>query len=112
MRASPAHHAADGKFVTLYKMIIRDIWSNSDASKIGKPVRYDFMSVVSFDLTDPEECKLLSDWMNTLHFYGRTSLAESTMQDGEKAHSSTKFRLGDWKRQLSRVVFLYGEAAN
>jgi hypothetical protein len=37
-----------GKLVTLYKMVIRDIWSNSDASKkIGKPVRYDFMRVES-----------------------------------------------------------------
>ena len=93
MRASTAHHAADGKFVTLYKMIIRDIWSNPDASKIGKPVRYDFMSVESFDLTDLLGCRRLSDWMNTLHFYGRASLAESMMQDGEKAYYRNPNRL-------------------
>jgi hypothetical protein len=101
-----------GGLVTLYKMSIRDIWSNPVTSMVGKPVRYDFMKVESFMLTEPSHCARLSDWMNTLHFYGQTSLAESMMQDGEKAHSSKKIKLAGWKRQLSQVVFLYGKEPN
>jgi hypothetical protein len=101
-----------GELVTLYKMSIRDIWSNPDTSKVGKPVRYDFVTMEHFMLTRPSHCTRLSDWMNTLHFYGQTSLAESMMQDGEKARSSKKSKLGGWTRQLSQVVFLYGEEPN
>src|SRR5437763_6419986 len=50
--------------------------------------------------------------MNILHFYGQTSLAESVMQDGEKAFSSMKVKAGDWQRQLSGIVFLYGQQPN
>jgi hypothetical protein len=98
-----------GELVTLYKMSIRDIWSNPRSSKVGKEVRYDFVRVEEFSLSQPSDCTRLSDWMNILHYYGQTSLAESMMQDGEKAHSSRKFGLGDWKRQLSKIVFHYGK---
>jgi hypothetical protein len=101
-----------GVLVTLYKMSIRDVWSNFDTSKVGKPVRYDFVRVENFTLSRHSHCTRLSDWMNTLHFYAQTSLAESMMQDGGKAHSSMKVKPGDWKGQLSQVVFLYGEKPN
>jgi len=101
-----------GVLVTLYKMSIRDIWSNPSTSKVGDPVRYDFVSVEKFFLNKPSNCTRLSNWMNTLHYYGRTSLAESMMQDGEKAYSGMKITLAGWREQLSQVVFLYGKQPN
>lgn len=101
------------QLVTIYKMSIRDIWSNPDLSKkIEKPVRYDFLRVDCLDLTIPSDCKRLSDWMNTLHLYGRTFQSESVMRDGEKAYFSKKFEAGDWKKELSKVAFLYGRQPN
>jgi hypothetical protein len=101
-----------GVLVTLYKMSIRDIWSNPSISKVGDPVRYDFVSVENCFLDIPSDCTRLSNWMNTLHYYGRTSLAESMMQDGEKAYSGMKITLAGWREQLSQVVFLYGKKSN
>ena len=101
-----------GVLVTLYKMSIRDIWSNPSTSKVGDPVRYDFVRVEKFFLNKPSNCTRLSNWMNTLHYYGRTSLAESMMQDGEKAYSGMKVTLAGWREQLSQVVFCYGKEPN
>jgi hypothetical protein len=100
------------ELVTIYKMSIRDIWSMPNPSKINDQVRYDFMRLESLILTGDSQCERLSKWMNILHFYGQTSHAESVMQDGEKAYSSEKLRSRDWKNELSKVVFLYGEEPN
>lgn len=63
-------------FITIFEMSIRDIWSKPDLSKIKKPVRYDFKRV---DFPEPSGC---SRRMNTLHYYGKTFVAQSVMQDG------------------------------
>jgi hypothetical protein len=101
-----------GVLVTLYKMSIRDIWSKTSTSKVGDPVRYDFVSVENFFLDIPSDCTRLSNWMNTLHYYGRTTLAESMMQDGGEAYSGMKITLEDWREQASQVVFCYGKEPN
>jgi hypothetical protein len=101
-----------GVLVTLYKMSIRDIWSNPSTSKVGDPVRCDFVSVEKFFLNKPSNCTRLSNWMNILHYYGRTTLAESMMQDGGEAYSGMKITLKDWREQASQVVFCYGKEPN
>jgi hypothetical protein len=39
--------------ITIFKMSIRDIWSNPDLSRIKKSVRYDFNKVESLRITSP-----------------------------------------------------------
>ena len=69
---------------------------------ITEPVRYDFKRVEVFDLTNVSSYTRLSGWMNTLHFYGRTSLAESVMQDGVKAYSDEKVKDGIGKQSFHK----------
>src|SRR5436305_13128975 len=81
-----------------------ELWSNPNLSNIPKSVRYDFKNLDSFLLVDPSDCTRLSSWINTIHFYRGTSLAESMMQDGEKAYSSKKVKEGNWKKELSKII--------
>src|SRR5436189_3260192 len=101
------------KLITIYKMNIWDIWSNSKSSKkTMEPVRYNFERVEFFNLTDVLSYSHFSDWMDTLHFYGWTSQAKSVMQDAEKAHSGKKVKVANWHKELSQVVFHYGQQPN
>jgi hypothetical protein len=101
------------ELVSIYKMGIHDIWSDPGLeNKIKKAVRYDFVRVDSIYLTTPSDCGRLSNWMNTLHLYGRTVHADSVMKDGKKAFSGRKFESGDWQRDLTKVAFCYGEQPN
>jgi hypothetical protein len=96
-----------GPVSTIYKMIVRNEFTNLGDSKVKKAVRFDLVKLCDMDLTIEAHCEQLKVWVNYIHHWGKTVHMPAVMAEGSEASQSKYYINGGWKETLARKSFYY-----
>lgn len=98
-----------GHLSTIYKMVVRNEFANAGPLTARKPVRFDFVKLRDFFLTDKADCDELRLWINYIHYWGVKVHMRAVMAEGAEAWQSKYYVKSAWEESCARKAFYYRE---